>query len=194
MGGLPAILRNFNPSELWVGNNPPTEPYAALMNEARTLGVQIRQMRAQDQIPLGTTEVHTLAPSRSYSPGPEPANNDSLVLRITYGGTSVLLEGDAEAPIERSMLAQQQTLQSTLLKVGHHGSNTSTQPDFLARVSPQAAIISCGLRNHYGHPRHEVLQSLQASHVRTFSTDINGPACFTLDGRTVTGQAFCGLP
>jgi competence protein ComEC len=97
-----------------------------------------------------------------YRPGAEPTNNDSLVLHVNYGATSVLLEGDAEAPIEDAMLAEQ-GLASTLLKVGHHGSVTSTRPEFLARVAPQWAVISCGLRNHYGHPRIEVLRELEAA-------------------------------
>jgi competence protein ComEC len=139
-------------------------------------------MRAGDSARVGTVGVRVLAPLPGYKPGVEPNNNDSLVLRVGYGATSVLLEGDAEAPIERGMLAEN-PLESTLLKVGHHGSATSTQPGFLSRVSPRFAIISCGLHNHYGHPRPEVLQLLQASHVRTFSTDISGATCFTLDGK-----------
>ena len=192
MGGLPSVLRNFKPDELWVGNNPPSEPYLALLAEAQSLGVHVRSMRASDHATLGTLEVRALAPLPQYRPGLEPSNNDSLVLRVNYRSTSVLLEGDAEAPIERGVLAER-ALESTLLKVGHHGSATSTQPDFLSRVSPRFAIISCGLHNHYGHPRAEVLQSLQASHVRTFSTDINGAVCFTLNETNAAGEAFCGL-
>jgi len=191
MGGLPAVLRNFKPDELWVGENPPSEAYIALLEEARSLGVRVRSMRGGDRATLGTAEVRVLAPLPQYRPGSEPSNNDSLVLHVGYGSTSVLLEGDAEGPIERGMLAEY-PLESTLLKVGHHGSATSTQPEFLSRVSPRFAIISCGLHNHYGHPREEVLESLEKSHVRTFSTDINGATCFTLDGTSVTGESFCG--
>lgn len=192
MGGLPAILRNFRPDELWVGNNPPSTAYLALLEEAQRLGIRVRSMRAGDHTILGTAKVQVLAPLPNYTPALEPGNNDSLVMRVSYGTTGVLLEGDAEAPIERAMLTEQ-GLESTMLKVGHHGSATSTQPDFLARVSPQFAIISCGLHNHYGHPRTEVLHSLQSSHIRTFSTDINGATCFTLDGTSVDGRAFCGM-
>ena len=192
MGGLPAILENFKPTELWVGNNPPATPYLALIDQARTLGIHVRTMRAGDGATIGSAHVHVLAPLLDYEPGPEPGNNDSLVIRVAYQSTSVLLEGDAESPIERAMLAEP-ALESPLLKVGHHGSATSTQPDFLARVAPRFAIISCGLHNRYGHPREEVLQSLQASHVRTFSTDINGATCFTLNERTIEAEAFCGL-
>jgi len=190
MGGLPAVLRNFKPDQLWVGNNPPSEPYLSLLRDARELGIQIREMRASDRATLGTVDVHVLAPFPGYKPGLEPANNDSLVMRVLFGDTSALLEGDAEAPIEREMLTEPQ-LQSSLLKVGHHGSSSSTQPEFLARVSPRFAIISCGLHNHYGHPRSEVLQALQASHARTFSTDINGAICLSLDGKDIRAQVGC---
>jgi len=182
MGGLPAVLRNFHPDELWVGNNPPVPSYKALLDEAARLGARVKSLRASDVLAIGSTQVQVLAPLKDYRPGDEPANNDSLVLHVTYGGSSVLLEGDAEQPIEQAMLAEQ-GLQSTLLKVGHHGSITSTTPDFLARVKPQWAVISCGLRNRYGHPREEVLEELQSAKVRTFSTDINGGACFELDGK-----------
>jgi competence protein ComEC len=102
-----------------------------------------------------------------------------------------MLEGDAEAPIEQAMLAEP-GLASTLLKVGHHGSITSTRPEFLARVAPQWAVISCGLHNRYGHPREEVLKELEDAHVRTFRTDIGGISCFRLDGKTVGPEAECG--
>ncbi len=152
MGGLPAVLRNFHPKELWVGNNPPVAAYKSLLDEARTLGVRVRTLRAGDAPSLGDAQIHVLAPFADYKPGAEPGNNDSLVMHVAYGATSVLLEGDAEAPIEDAMLAEP-GLESTLLKVGHHGSITSTRPEFLARVKPQWAVISCGLHNRYGHPR-----------------------------------------
>jgi competence protein ComEC len=196
MGGLPAVLRNFRPRELWVGNNPSFDAYNALLNEATGLHVGVRTLRAGDALSVGDAQISILAPFSNYRPGPIPTNNDSLVMRVAYGATSAMLEGDAEAPIEDAMVAQAMLpghgLQSTLLKVGHHGSLTSTRPEFLARVAPQWAVISCGLRNRYGHPRMEVLQALEAANVRTFSTDINGAACFRLNGKTVTADPVCG--
>jgi competence protein ComEC len=191
MGGLPAVLRNFHPDELWVGNNPRYGPYNALLDEAAVLHVRVRSFRAGDELTFGDKHIAVLAPFHDYRPGPEPTNNDSLVMHVTYGATSVMLEGDAEAPIEQAMLAEP-GLQSTLLKVGHHGSITSTRPEFLARVAPQWAVISCGLHNRYHHPRPEVLEALQAAHVRTYSTDINGAACFLLNGKSVTAEPACG--
>jgi competence protein ComEC len=191
MGGLPAVLRNFHPAELWVGNNPRFGAYNALLDEAADLHVRLRTFRAGDAFLFGATQIAVLAPFANYQPGPEPTNNDSLVLHMAYGATSVMLEGDAEAPIEDAMLAEP-GLQSTLLKVGHHGSITSTRPEFLARVAPQWAVISCGLHNRYGHPRQEVLAELQAAHIRTFRTDINGVTCFLLDGKTAAPEPTCG--
>ena len=106
MGGLPAVLRNFHPDELWVGNNPRFGAYNALLDEAAALHVQVRSFRAGDAFAFGSTQVNVLAPFRDYQPGAEPTNNDSLVLHVAYGATSVMLEGDAEAPIEQAMLAE----------------------------------------------------------------------------------------
>jgi competence protein ComEC len=184
-------LNNFHPNEFWVGNNPRFKDYNALLDEAAALHVRLRTFRAGDALSFGSTQINVLAPFRDYQPGPEPENNDSLVLHVAYGATSVMLEGDAEAPIEQDMLAEP-GLQSTLLKIGHHGSITSTRPEFLSRVSPQWAVISSGLHNRYGHPRQEVLEELQAAHVRTFRTDINGAVCFRLDGKTAALEPGCG--
>ncbi len=190
MEGLPAVLRNFRPAELWVGNNPAFPAYDALLREAQELRIRTRPFRAGTAFPFGAAQVSVLAPSADYQPGPAPINNDSLVLRIGYRQTSVLLEGDAEAAVEQNMLASQ-SLSSTLLKVGHHGSLTSTRPDFLARVAPQWAVISCGLRNRFGHPRPEILAELEQARVRTFSTDINGAACFRLNGAQTLAESSC---
>jgi len=191
MGGLPAILRNFHPDELWVGNNPRFGAYNALLQEASALHVRVRSFRTGGALSFGATQIAVLAPFPNYQPGPQPTNNDSLVLHMTYGATSVMLEGDAEAPVEEGMLTEP-GLQSTLLKVGHHGSVTSSRPGFLARVAPQWAVISCGLHNRYGHPRQEVLEELQMAHVRTFRTDIGGASCFLLDGKSVAPDPQCG--
>jgi len=191
MGGLPAVLRNFHPDELWVGNNPRFGAYNALLDDAAALHVRVRSFRAGDAFTFGSTKVSVFAPFSGYEPGAEPANNDSLVLHVAYGATSAMLEGDAEAAVEEAMLGEA-GLQSTLLKVGHHGSLTSTGPAFLARVAPQWAVISCGLRNRYGHPRQEILEELQAADVRTFRTDIGGAECFLLDGKATAPDFECG--
>ena len=192
MGGLPAILQNFRPAELWVGHNPSVAAYLSLLDEARRLNVNVRSFQAGDSARLGGATVRVLAPLPDYQPGAEAENNDSLVLHLEYGASSVLLEGDAEAPIERAML-DEQGLESTLLKIGHHGSVSSTRPEFLARVAPKWAAVSCGLHNRFGHPRKEVLQELQDAHVRTVSTDINGASCMMLADGKAAFEAYCGM-
>ena len=199
MGGLPAILRNFHPRELWVGNNPLVPAYKAVLQQASDLGTKIRSFHAGDTFSLGEINLRVLAPRSGYLPGPQPANNDSLVFQARYRSSSVLLAGDAEAPEEESILAQaalsESSLQSTLLKVGHHGSVTSTRPHFLSAVAPAWAVISCGRHNRFGHPRPEILAELQSAHTRTFRTDTGGAACFFLngasDGKSVTLDPMC---
>jgi competence protein ComEC len=191
MGGMPAVLRNFHPAELWVGINPRSHDYLALLDQAASLHVRVRSLTAGDAFAFGSTQVNVLEPFRGYQPGDEPSNSDSMVMRMAYGNTSVMLEGDAEGPAEEQMLAEP-GLASTLLKVGHHGSNTSTHPEFLARVAPQWAVISCGRNNRYGHPKGAVLRALQTANVHTFSTDINGASCFRLNGKTTSPDLACG--
>jgi competence protein ComEC len=191
MGGMPAILRNFRPRELWVAVDPDSVPYRDLLAEATALGIRVRHLRAGDRVPWDGVDISVLAPTPAYeNPGP-PINNDSLVLRLVYGQSSVLLEGDAEAPSEHAMVAAALANPSaalgpdTLLKVGHHGSRTSTTPEFLSLVAPQDAVISVGAANTFGHPRPEIIQRLADAHARLFRTDRLGLTTFVLsrDGR-----------
>ena len=185
LGGLPAVLRNFRPRELWVGSNPPIAAYTDLLREAASLGIRVRTMHAGDAFQFGGTDMRVLAPEADYKPGARAENNDSLVLRVAYGATSALLEGDAEWPSEARMTAAG-GLESTLLKVGHHGSRTSTTAPFLAAVAPAYAVISDGRHNTFGHPWEQTLEKLEGAHVRTFRTDTMGATSFLLDGRMVT--------
>lgn len=185
LGGLPAVLRNFRPRELWVGNNPPIAAYTDLLRQAAALGIHVRALHAGESFAFGGAAVQVLAPTADYTPGVRAENNDSLVLRIAYGNTSALLEGDAEWPSEARMTAAG-GLASTLLKVGHHGSRTSTTAQFLAAVAPAYAVISDGRHNTFGHPFPGTLSELEATNVRTFRTDTMGATTFLLDGHNVT--------
>jgi competence protein ComEC len=191
MGGMPAALRNFRPRELWVAVDPNSAPYRDLLAEAASLGIRVRHLRAGDRVAWEGVDVSVLAPTLDYANPGTPINNDSLVLRMQFGQSSALLEGDAEAPSERAMIAASlsglgpQVGPDTLLKVGHHGSRTSTTPEFLALAAPQDAVISVGLRNTFGHPRPEIVQRLADAHARLFRTDKFGLTTFLLsrDGR-----------
>ncbi|HEY0785744.1 MAG TPA: ComEC/Rec2 family competence protein [Acidobacteriaceae bacterium] len=184
IGGMPAVLANFRPRTIWVGNNPASAEYSALTREAGLLGIPLVRHVAGEHWALGAVGVEALWPAAGYVPHLEPTNNDSLVLRLSYGGTSALLAGDAEAPAEAAMLAAG-VRHADLLKVGHHGSRSSTTPSFLAAVAPGYAAISVGRRNFYGHPRREILSELEESRVHTFRTDLVGATTFYLDGHRV---------
>ena len=106
-----------------------------------------------------------------------------MVLRVSYGETSALMEGDAEKKMERRLA--QLSPRADLLKVGHHGSATSTLPEFLEAVRPQYAVISAGPQNRFGYPKLAVLERLQGAGARTYRTDVEGPVTFYLDGRSV---------
>lgn len=189
IGGMPAVLENFHPKELWVSTHPDVPVYRHVFDITAQTGTSVKTYLAGDTFDFGGASFRVLAPERDYQPGKAPVNNDSLVLLVRYRKTTALLEGDAEAPSEARMVANG-NLHADLLKVGHHGSKTSTTPAFLAAVSPSYSVVSVGRRNFYGHPRHEILQELQDSHVKTYLTDMEGLTTFYLDGKTVTAQPW----
>lgn len=117
---------------------------------------------------------------------PEDTNNTSIVIRIVYGDTSFLFTGDAEQETEEKILESGQDIESTVLKVGHHGSSTSTSQAFLDAVSPTYAVISCGKDNSYGHPHSETLAKLASAGVEVLRTDELGDIYCTSDGSEVT--------
>lgn len=117
--------------------------------------------------------------------GGEDPNNTSIILKVTYGDTSFLFTGDAEYDAEHTVLDSGANLSATVLKVGHHGSDTSTCYPFLRAVSPQYAVISVGAGNSYGHPDDGTLSKLRDAGVEVFRTDLQGDIFCTSDGKTV---------
>jgi competence protein ComEC len=106
--------------------------------------------------------------------GPDGANEVSLVLEVRYGSFAALLTGDASVAVEEAFLPLLLSPTVQLLKVGHHGSLTSTSPELLARSTPKAAVISVGRRNRYGHPHPGVLRRLEEAGVEVLRTDRSG--------------------
>jgi competence protein ComEC len=192
MGGMAAVIRNFRPRELWVAVDPDSEAYRELLAEAADLGVAVRHLRAGSELAWSGTKISILAPEMNYANVGQPVNNDSLAMRIEFGEASVLLEGDAEAPSEQAMVARGLS-PVTLLKVGHHGSRSSTTPDFFKALAPKDAIVSVGKGNTFGHPRFEVITRIAARGTRLYRTDEFGLTTFLLrhDGtiREITGAS-----
>jgi competence protein ComEC len=184
IGGIGAVLANFHPRELWLGVESPSAELQKLLEEAKNLGTVIVHRKAGDSFELGGSSVRILAPAANPNSSSLRRNDDSLVMKVSFGKTAVLLEGDAEKR-EEEIVAREQP-QADLLKIAHHGSATSTIPELLAAVHPRFAVISSGVRNVYGHPRKEVLERLEQSEVATYRTDMDGAVTFYLDGKEVS--------
>ena len=129
-----------------------------------------------------------LAPSEPFftkeqmkTGGNEP-NANSIVVRLDYGQFSMLLAGDAEEQTEHRLLTKELNLEARVLKIGHHGSKYASSADFLKRVKPEIAIVSCGAWNRYGHPSQAVLDRLKAANVKLYRTDLHGEITITTRG------------
>jgi competence protein ComEC len=190
MGGMHSVLNNFRPRELWIGALPQTPAIDALLTYAKSLGIEVVRHSEGETFEFGGTHVAVLSPPADWRTMAQPKNNDSLVLRVSFGESSALLEGDAESPVEQRM-ASSENLKSDLLKVGHHGSATSSTPEFVHAVKPRWAIISVGATNTFGHPRRETLEHLQQEGILTYRTDRNGAVTFYLDGKSVSPRLAC---
>jgi len=167
--GLPRTVQNFRPKELWVGINPESPALIHLFEMARAAHTEIFQLTSDDEFNWAGAHVRVLSPPPDWQPKPTAKNDDSLALLMAYGQTSALLTGDLEKKMERQVAME--SPQADLLKVAHHGSNTSTTPELLAAVQPHFAVISSGAHNTFGHPRLEVLERLATARVKTYRTD-----------------------
>jgi competence protein ComEC len=185
IGGMIAVLKNFRPHELWVGLLPPSRELSQVIATAEALGVKIVRHWEGDEFNFGGANVAVLYPPRDSPVGTKPQNNDSLVLQVAYGETSVLLEGDAEKQVERRIAALHHP-RASLLKVGHHGSANATTAELVDSAHPEFAVISVGSGNPYGLPRIETLQRLGDAGARVYRTDLDGAVTFYLDGHSVT--------
>ena len=185
IGGMLAVLRNFRPKELWVGVVPPSHALENVIATAESLGVKVVRHWEGDEFELGGAAVRVLFPPRDWPLGEKPQNNDSMVLRVSFRESSVLLEGDAEKRAER-FIAEKEHPSASLLKVGHHGSANATTPELMAVAKPEFAVISVGAGNTFGLPRNETLARLGALGTRVYRTDLDGAVTFYLDGHSVT--------
>lgn len=146
-------------------------------------GKSITVPECDSQFELGSALVTVLGPRRDDY---EDVNDTSIILMIQYGDTRFLLTGDAEGDAERDLLDSGIDLSCDLMKIGHHGSRTSTSYEFLNAVMPPQAVISVGKNNLFGHPKTEVLSRLRDADVKLYRTDMQGDILVQSDGTTVT--------
>src|SRR5438067_1079314 len=160
-------------------------------------GAQHEKAQPGQKYDLGGGAILTvLAPSEPFfikeqmKTGGNDVNANSIVLRLDYGDFSMLFMGDAEAQSEERLLGKDIELKAKVIKIAHHGSKYATSENFLKRVQPEAAIISDGAWNRYGHPSQSVLDRLKAMNAKVFRTDLQGEITITTKGRGDSGKLY----
>jgi competence protein ComEC len=176
VGGAASLFAMLHPGRFldpgYVGTS---SPYLAALAEARTDGIPWQRVHPGDSLVVDDIVLTELAPDSTWAAHLADANLASTVLVARMGAARVLFTGDAEAPEEAWLLDNSpDALHADVLKVGHHGSSTSTSAPFLAAVHPRVALVSVGAHNQYGHPDAEIIDALHAANVATLRTDLLG--------------------
>lgn len=183
IGGLAGVLANYKAAAVWC----PVEEYTTdcfndFASYAAKQGRELVLPQPGSVWQLGDAKITVLGPVKAY----DDTNNTSIVLRVDYGETSFLFTGDAETQSENDILDAGYDVAVTVLKVGHHGSETSTGYRWLWSVMPKYGVISCGTGNDYGHPHEEPMSRLRDADVQLYRTDLQGHIVCTSDGKTVS--------
>lgn len=181
IGGIPGAL-NYADADMTLCpvTDYDSEAFKDFAKYAGEKGGGIKVPDVGEKHSLGSAEITILGVNGGSAP-----NDTSIVLKIQYGDTSFLFTGDAEREAEQVILSSGADLSATVLKVGHHGSETSTTYPFLREIMPQYAVISVGKGNSYGHPDEDTLSRLRDADVQVFRTDVQGDIYCTSDGKNV---------
>jgi competence protein ComEC len=193
VGGAAAILREFRPREVWEGIPVPrVEAITALRMATEAAGARWANVYAGDRLVVDGVEVVARHPRRAEWERQKARNDDSVVLELRWRDVSVLLTGDIGRTVERDLAAAIPPAPLRVLKIPHHGSLTSSAPEFLAALRPQLAIVSAGRGNHFGHPVPEVLDRYAAVGADVLRTDRDGAVTMESDGYSIEVQTFTG--
>lgn len=186
MGCATRILKDYDVKNIIMPklseiNMVTTVSYEELLNTISEK--EVRAIAAEPGLKFNVGE----ATVNFYSPLSQDKNlnNMSSVFKVVYGETSFLFQGDAEKKVEKALIKEGYDLTADIIKVGHHGSNTSSTEKYIKAVSPKAAIISCGAGNEYGHPHSETIETLNQNGVDIFVTMLLGDITVTSDGKTI---------
>ncbi len=186
IGGLAKVIAAYPPKQVVESVCPEkllpvTDTYERYLDAVEESGAEYHAMHQGDEFQLGGALVTVLAP---VSEDADDLNNTSLVLKVEYGGCTCIFTGDMEETEEETILSGSYDLRADFLKVGHHGSDTSSGEKFLAAVQPDCAAISCGVDNSYGHPHAETLEKLKDYTDNVYITAENGDIVFLYDAAT----------
>lgn len=195
VGSLDKVIQTFEVGEIIMPKvTTNTQTFKEVLTAIQDKGLKIKEAKAGLKLELGSTGVESpqisaelLAPRSNHY---EDMNNYSAVLRLAYGQNIFLFTGDAENVAEDEMLASSSNLKADVLKVGHHGSNSSTTSEFLNKVSPKYAVFSVGKDNTYGHPTPSTLNRLTKSGVEVYRTDELGTIIAESDGTEITFKSY----
>lgn len=187
IGGLVEVLKRMPTSMLILPGipeslTPTTKVYTDLLKTASEKNVTVKMAKVGDVYPLSRGNLEILGPVKEYT----DLDNESIIAKFTDRNNSFLFTGDAKATAEKDLLASGENLKSLVLKVGHHGSNTSSTKDFLAAVNPKCCVISVGKDNSYGHPSKSVLDRLAENPDRkVYRTDVDRTVIVESDGNQI---------
>lgn len=184
IGGMDKVIENFDVSNFYMPKvSTTTKTYKDVINAAKSKNLSINTAKGGVSMNLGSgIDTKMLAPlSDKY----EELNDYSAVIKLVYNDASFLFTGDAEKVSEQQMIKKGLDLSAQVLKVGHHGSNSSTAESFLDAVNPKYAVISVGKDNDYGHPESLVLDRLKIRGIKIFRTDESGTIIVSTDGRDI---------
>ena len=178
IGSLDAIINHFDVDAVYMPKIMHTsKTFEDVLDAVANKGLKIKSPSPGDTIDFNGLEIEVLGPQREY----KDFNNNSIVLKVNAGETAFLFTGDAEETAEKDILQADYDL----LKVGHHGSSTSSSQAFLQAVKPKYAVISVGVGNSYHHPEEEALQRLQSIGAEIYRTDLQGNIVCTTDGKNI---------
>ncbi|MGN9163844.1 ComEC/Rec2 family competence protein [Tissierellaceae bacterium HCP3S3_D8] len=184
IGGLDDVIDTFDIEKVIMPNiTHNTKTFEDVLDSIMNKGLGITQAKSGDRYDLGDAEMTILAPNKEKY---KDLNDYSVVVRLKYGNTSFMFTGDAEKISEDEMIeVYGSSLKSDVLKLGHHGSTTSTTKRFLELVDPRVAVITVGKDNTYGHPHREVLERVENAEIKIYRTDLDGTIVASSDGNTI---------
>ena len=182
--GAGAVIKKLPVREIITAGEP-KEEYAAVFGISENSLNNLRAGKRGEVFNIDGVEVDII-----FAPNVGTGNEISNVYKIRYGAVTFLITGDLIIENENEILREGIDVSSTVLKVGHHGSKTSSSMEFLQAVNPKCAVISVGYGNNFGHPRAEVLENLERCGAKIFRTDIDGLIKFRTDGKKLTVSKF----
>lgn len=191
IGGMAKIIEEFPIGTLYLPETsdemtPTTKTYESLLDAAENKNVTVRTAAAGDVLlEQGNTSFKVLSPSHTDY---DTLNDYSIVTRLKVGDTAFLFQGDAETPVEEEILDSGADVSCDVIKLGHHGSSTSSSRAYLEAANPSAAVISCGVGNEYGHPHRETMDLLEKLSITPYRTDTQKTLLAETDGKTIVWQ------